>query len=144
MTEDFKKICLEQYNRGVRNKGDKQSPSQTLELIKERFPGLYCYPGINEILRTYQSFGNQPRKAGEQATESKKQAAVSPEIKAELQMLLNEDSTLTGGKLFKLWEQRCRSNHADYESDKVRKQANYLRAKLLKGAKIRLKRAMAG
>ena len=145
MNDDFRAMCIEQFNRGVANKGDKQSPSQTLELMKERHPGLYCYPGLHEINRFYSGMNQQTQKTGMEVTQTKKQGeAIPEEIKEELQSLLEENSKLTGGRLFELWKEKCGSSHVGYDQKKVRKHANYLRARLLYDYRRLLKRRMAG
>lgn len=143
MNEEYKEICITQFNRGVANKGDKQSPSQTLELMEENFPGLYCYPGVHEIVRMYSGLVKQYKDHGKVQSRPKPDPLVPPEIKAELQSLLNDHPNLTAKPLFALWKAQFAMNR-EYDEEKVQKQAQYLRQKLLSDTKRRLKRNMLG
>ena len=147
MNTEFKKICVAQFKRGQANKGDKQSPSQTLEIMKEEFPGVYRLPGIHEIVRTYAGLVSKAKKnqGNDDEDESPRGPLVPAEIKEELQSLLDEHGNITAKPLFELWKTEY-GEHKDYTYDKaqVMKVAQYLRQKMLIDKRKQQKRNMSG
>ncbi|CAJ1967739.1 unnamed protein product [Cylindrotheca closterium] len=145
MNDEFKKIGIAQFNRGLVNKGDKQSPTQTLALMKEEHQGFYCYPGLHEIVRMFSGLVQQSKQNGNKIISFQKKSGplVSPEIKAELQSILDKKPDYTPAPLVDAWKKAFAANR-EYDEEKVRKQATRLRAKLMIDMKKRLKRSMAG
>ncbi|CAJ1951102.1 unnamed protein product [Cylindrotheca closterium] len=132
MNDKFKKICFVQFNRGIVNKGDKQSPTQTLALMKEEHQGFYCYPGLHEIVWMFSSLVQQSKQNGHKIISFQKisEPLVPPEIKAELQLMLDENPDWTPVPLLNEWKERFSGNR-EYDEEKVKKQATCLRAKLM-------------
>ncbi|CAJ1947020.1 unnamed protein product [Cylindrotheca closterium] len=145
MNDKFIKICFVQFNRGIVNKGDKQSPTQTLALMKEEHQGFYCYPGLHEIVWMFSSLVQQSKQNGNKiiSFQKKSEPLVPPKIKAELQSMLDENPNWTLVPLLNEWKERFSGNR-EYDEEKVKKQATCLRAKLMIDLKRRLMRSMAG
>lgn len=136
MTDEFKEVCTDQFLRGVKNKGDKQSPSQTIAVIMDKYPGLYCYPGPQAVLSIYAAL-NKKHQSGNLSSSpnARKSEKVPAEVRAEFELLVKENPTLTAKPLVNMWKDRYVQPDQDIDDKELMYVAGYLRAKRQKDEK---------
>jgi hypothetical protein len=64
-TAEFRPVVVEIFNAGARNSSSKQGPAQILEVIEEKFPGKYRYPGEHDISSLISSLFQKEKDTGE-------------------------------------------------------------------------------
>jgi hypothetical protein len=63
MTDEYKAVIVELFERGVTQSCNKMSPALMREELELRFPGFYTYPPESEITRTVSSLFDAQKKA---------------------------------------------------------------------------------
>jgi hypothetical protein len=126
----YKRDIAEIFDQGARNSSDKKGPTAILEVLEEKYPGLYRYPGEHDISTIITSL-MQKSGDGEQL-EREKQVPV--EIEEQLRGLMARHPTWTGKYICDAFETEAGDHQipANYYRPKAMKRVGALRSQAKK------------
>jgi hypothetical protein len=144
ITDQYREVIVECFERGRRVSSDKMGPAQIREEIENRFPGLYRYPADSEITKAISALFDRQKK-GKDTTYSQKKDVLSDEIQGRIREIINQFPDETGSPIEKRVSASFGQRKPDgYDRKKVMEKANQWRQAAKKKKLADSKRRLIG